>query len=98
MLAEGCPAGIARTFEGDDDAHTVSRLRHRRSRSRVCVGARPGAHDHQKRREGMSVSAKSARGRLRAFHLVASAVLGTYVYWPWGSEPWFRLLTQVVVL
>ena len=46
----------------------------------------------------MSVSAKTGRGRLRAFHLVASAVLGTYVYWPWASEPWFRLLTQVVVL
>jgi hypothetical protein len=46
----------------------------------------------------MSVSAKTARDRLRVLHLAASAVLGAYVYSPWGGEPWFRLLTQVVVL
>ena len=45
----------------------------------------------------MSVSTKT-RDRLRVLHLVASAVLGTYVYSPWGAEPWFRLVIQVVVI
>ena len=46
----------------------------------------------------MSLSAKMTRNRQRAFHLVASAILVAYIYWPWGGDQWFRLLVQCGVV
>ncbi|MDX2091431.1 MAG: hypothetical protein SFX73_26460 [Kofleriaceae bacterium] len=34
---------------------------------------------------------------LRYIHLLAAAVLGTFLYSPWGTEPAFRLAVQAGV-
>lgn len=41
---------------------------------------------------------KRTRDAQRALHLVAAAVLGTYVYSPWGGDPTFAALTRVVLV
>lgn len=46
----------------------------------------------------MKISNKTLRDVQRAFHLALAAVIGTYVYSPWGGHPAFDLITKLVVI
>lgn len=43
------------------------------------------------------MSEKGLRNILRVIHLVAGVVLGNFLYSPFGSDPTFRMLMQIVI-
>ena len=38
----------------------------------------------------------SHRHLIRALHLIAAAIIGTFIYSPWGAIPGFSVVIQVV--
>ncbi len=45
----------------------------------------------------MNISEKQLRNILLIIHLLAAAVLGNFLYSPWGSDPTFRMIMQIVI-
>lgn len=45
----------------------------------------------------MNISEKQLRNILLIIHLLAAVVLGNFLYSPWGSDPTFRMLMQIVI-
>jgi len=43
------------------------------------------------------MKASTTRSWLRWTHIALSAILGTFLYSPWGAEPGFRLFVQAAV-
>ena len=46
----------------------------------------------------MNISNKRLRDLQRVIHLVGAAILGVYIYSPWGNDPTFAFLTKFVVI
>ena len=46
----------------------------------------------------MKLSNKRLRNFQRVVHFIGAALIGTYVYSPWGVEPVFSSLTKYVVI
>jgi hypothetical protein len=44
------------------------------------------------------MSGKQLRQLLRVIHVVGAILIGTFVYSPWSSLPWFLSLMQFVVI
>lgn len=44
------------------------------------------------------MKAVAERNLVRWIHIGASAVIGTYIYAPFGDIIWFQLLTKVIVI
>jgi hypothetical protein len=44
------------------------------------------------------MNGKQFRSLMRLIHLVGSALIGTFIYSPWGGEAWFVALMQFGVI
>lgn len=44
------------------------------------------------------MSNRNFRAIMRWIHLIGGAVIGTFIYSPWGSDPLFAAVTKFVVI